>query len=684
MRADQQQTPHLFVREPLAGLGCAGARRGPAALFPCRDQDRPGNAKGATGTMPNVIRRALDEHVATARLLWRHGCRHKLLLATFVGLSVLGVVTESFGVFLLVPLLESMGSRNIFAGVPLLGDVSRLFEALPAEQRLVSAGLVMLAVVLLRGALQMAQEYVGYALPHRVDLALRMEAFDALGATGMQHLDKLGVGQVSSFAVAHPARIGIALRFAAMLVANVAVLASFVLVLATVTPLLSLAAALYLVGSTLVFKRLTSGLVLRIGDETSRAAERFSQVFYELVGGARLIRLAGASAAVRRELAATIATLRTARDRTVAVENMTAPFFSVVGGVLICVLVIAVGLAGSERAGSAVALLIVFVVLLMRVLAPLSIINIARANIVIHLDAFREYERFLVEAAAARERDGIVTHAGLRHEIRLEGVGFAHRPDRAPALVDVDLVIPKGAVTAIVGPSGSGKTTLVDLLARLYRPASGRILVDGRPLDDLVAASWWQRLAVVSQDVVLLDDTVRANLVLGLSRPVAAGELREAARRAAIDTWIESLPEGYETRLGDRGRLLSGGQRQRLALARALLREPELLILDEATSALDTLTEATIQHRLAETAGRCTVIVIAHRLATVRGADQIVALEAGRVVERGRHHDLIARQGLYWRLVQSQSLEADGGPGNAPAGPAGSVAVAPPLPVAAE
>lgn len=610
---------------------------------------------GAVRTMPTEIGRAWREHVDAARLLWRHARGHKLLLGTFVGLSVLGVVTESFGVFLLVPLLESMGSRNIFSDVPLLGEMSRLFDALPAEQRLVWAGLIMLAVVLLRGALQMAQEYLGYALPHRVDLALRREAFDALSAAEMRHLDRLGIGEVSSLAVAHPARIGIALRFAALFVANVAVLVCFVAVLAAVTPVVSAAAMLYLVLSTLLFKHLTASVIARIGAETTAATERFSQVFYEAMGAARLVRLAGATDAVRHEVHGSLRHLRRARDRTVLVENMTAPFFSVIGGLLICGLVIAVGLAGNERAGQAVAMLIVFVVLLMRVLAPLSIINIARSNIAIHLDAFREYERMLEAAHAAREPSGEQAYEGLDREIRLDGVGFAYAPDRAPALDGVDLVIPRGTVTAVIGPSGAGKSTLVDLLARLHRPTSGRILVDGRPLDGLAIDDWRRRLAVVSQEVVLVDGTVRANLLLGLDRDVPVEELTDATRRAALLDWIETLPEAWETRLGSRGRLLSGGERQRLAIARALLRRPEILVLDEATSALDPLTEAEVQRELV--ALGATRIIIAHRLATVRSADRIVVLEKGRVVETGTHHELVHRNGLYARMLGVQPAD---------------------------
>jgi ABC-type multidrug transport system fused ATPase/permease subunit len=181
--------------------------------------------------------------------------------------------------------------------------------------------------------------------------------------------------------------------------------------------------------------------------------------------------------------------------------------------------------------------------------------------------------------------------------------------------------------------------------------------VDSFDLKELAVESWWRRLGVVAQDVVMVNDSIRANLCFGLKVQVSDDQLRAAARLAAIDDWIESLPDGYDTKLGDRGSHLSGGQRQRIALARAFLREPDIIILDEATSALDTLTEKAIQKQLLALARRKTMIVIAHRLSTVRRADNIILIENGRVAEMGKHNELINRRGMYWRMIEAQSLD---------------------------
>jgi ATP-binding cassette, subfamily B, bacterial MsbA len=603
------------------------------------------------------LSRKLRAYKDLLSLLVRYGKSHAGLLLLFLFLAVFGTLTESFGVFLLVPLLQTMGKTNVFASVPLLGRVSEVFDVLPVDQRLLWAGGLMVIVVLLRGALQFSQEFVGYAIPHRIDLHLRLRAYSAFVRTSMQFADSMGAGAVTNVAVNQPARIGIALRFFATLIANGAVLLCYILVLLIVSPFLVLIATIYVVVATLIFRALTTRIVHSVGQELTRSNEVFGQIFFETLNGAKLIRLAGATKDVQRDLESAVNRLREARDKTVAVENMTLPFFSTMGGLLICLVVMGVGMSRTETAGQAVGVLVIFIVLLFRILGPLSIISISRNNIVIHLDAFREFDAFLAAAELAHERDGSIQLQNFSEAIRIEDLSFSYTPDGPKVLEQINLVVPKGQMVAIVGPSGGGKSTIINLITRLYRPDSGRIFVDGNDLNDLAIESWWRRLGVVTQDIIILNDTIRANLSFGLRTQISDDQLRKAAGLAAIEDWIEALPDGYDTALGDRGSRLSGGQRQRIALARAFVRDPDVIILDEATSALDTLTERTIQRQLESLSRRKTMIVIAHRLSTVRRADKIVLLERGRVVETGSHKELVGKRGIYWQMIESQSLE---------------------------
>lgn len=236
----------------------------------------------------------------------------------------------------------------------------------------------------------------------------------------------------------------------------------------------------------------------------------------------------------------------------------------------------------------------------------------------------------------------------LDQAIMFADVTFSYGNAR-PALSRVSVSFNRGETTAVIGPSGAGKSTLVDLIVRLYEPASGSITVDGRDLRDYDLASWLSLIGFVSQDTFIFHGTIRDNIAF--SRPdVPMEKIEAAARKANAHDFIERCPRGYETVIGERGLKLSGGERQRIAIARALLRDPEVLIFDEATSALDTQSEALIQDAIAAISRDRTVIVIAHRLSTVVQADKIVVLECGRVVEEGTHASLLGRGGLYSEL----------------------------------
>ena len=228
----------------------------------------------------------------------------------------------------------------------------------------------------------------------------------------------------------------------------------------------------------------------------------------------------------------------------------------------------------------------------------------------------------------------------------------------APILRDVDFAMPPGSKFAIVGSSGAGKSTIARLLFRFYDPEAGAIEIDGQDISAVTQDSLRRAIGVVPQDTVLFNDTIFYNIAYG--RPGAGrAEIEEAARHARIHDFIESLPDGYETIVGERGLKLSGGEKQRVAIARVVLKAPQILIFDEATSALDTKTEREIQASLAEVAMHRTTLVIAHRLSTVIDADQILVLEAGRIVERGTHGELLVRGGLYATMWARQQEAAE-------------------------
>jgi len=306
------------------------------------------------------------------------------------------------------------------------------------------------------------------------------------------------------------------------------------------------------------------------------------------------------------------------------------------------------------RVGGLIPNLVTFVVALQRLNARLS--NVAHAFSLLEsnqapIDFLNEIQS---DAGKEFRRRGGSRFQRLERDIRLEGVTLRYSPELPASLQAVDLQIRRGQTVALVGPSGAGKSSVADLLVGLYQPTAGRVLIDGQDLNSLDLISWQQRLGVVSQDTFLINASLAENI--GFGRPGASrAEIEAAATLAQASGFIDTLPEGYDTLVGERGYRLSGGQRQRISLARAFLRNPELLILDEATSALDSHSERLVQEALERFEDGHTVLVIAHRLSTVVGADLICVMREGRVVEQGSHAELLSRGGVYRELWDIQA-----------------------------
>ncbi len=292
-----------------------------------------------------------------------------------------------------------------------------------------------------------------------------------------------------------------------------------------------------------------------------------------------------------------------------------------------------------------------FVALSTKLYRPIKYLSRLPAMIQPAVAGGRRLFEFLDAPAGIRDRPDALPFPGVERGIVFDRVGFAYRED-SPVLEDVSIEVEQGTTVAVVGPSGAGKSTLVDLLGRFFEVTSGRILIDGTDIRRFRLRSLREKMGIVSQETVLFHDTVRANIAYGVA--AGAGEVAAAARAAGAHDFIEALPEGYDTVVGERGAELSGGQRQRLAIARAILRDPPILILDEATSSLDTESERRVRRALDWLSEGRTVFVIAHRLSTVRGARRIFVLDGGRIVEAGNHEQLMRASGTYRRLHEMQ------------------------------
>jgi len=322
-------------------------------------------------------------------------------------------------------------------------------------------------------------------------------------------------------------------------------------------------------------------------------------------------------------------------------------------------LVVWVALLQSQAAGTTVGGFVSFIIAMLMLLSPLK--HLADINGPLQRGLAAAESVFQLVDEAAEPDAGSADIGRARGELRFEAVHFAYPGAGREALCGIDLAIRPGETVALVGPSGGGKTTLAGLVPRFFAPTQGRILLDGADIAGLTLASLRANIALVSQEVLLFDDSVTANIAYGAMRGAPTAAVEAAAEAAHALEFIRALPQGFDTAIGEHGARLSGGQRQRLAIARAILKDAPVLILDEATSALDNESERQVQAALDMLMKNRTTLVIAHRLSTIERADRIVVLQQGAIAESGSHRELLARDGLYAQLYRLQFAQAGAG-----------------------
>jgi ATP-binding cassette subfamily C protein len=578
--------------------------------------------------------------------------RHSLLL---LGAIVLSGLTEGLSLALLVPLLPLVGIGDAGSPDRISLLVRRFLEYLRFEPNLLAVGALVLAALALQMAVFLTQSWLAASVQN--DYAARWR--DDLFAAFMRARWPFFVGHKSGVLV--NALIGETNRLsgAVYLVIQLAAGVVVTFVYAGLALLVSwpIAVGLLLLGAVLFTA--TRGLLRRsyeIGVEISGAGDTIQTLAGEFLGGAKVVKATATEEAAGSRFHAVVDDLRRLYFWSSYVPNVTRSIFETcaVAGLVAALIV------GTAWLQIGPARILVVLALFVRLYPRLTGLQQNFQQLNLYLPSIATVGRLLAEAEQAREPlTATPLPAGVDcGPVSIEVRGLAVRYGARRVLDGIDLVLPQGATVGIVGSSGAGKSTLVDCLLRLVEPAEGLILVNGTLLRDLPLAQWRRRVGYVAQETFLFHASVRDNIAWAVPAGTDADEVVDAAARAAcVDEFVAAMPEGYATMVGDRGVRLSGGQRQRLGLARALVGRPSLLILDEATSALDSESEREVMEAIRRLRGETTIVIVAHRLSTVRDCDAIHVLEGGAIVETGTWTELLARDARFKALWALQSSD---------------------------
>jgi subfamily B ATP-binding cassette protein MsbA len=584
---------------------------------------------------------------------------HAWRMAVTILANLLAALLDGFAIALLIPFL------NILFHQPSTslksGWVSKLLNAtvgsqiIPGDEMrsLRNVILLVMASVLLKNLLVWIAGQFGATLQEFVTRDLRNAVYRHLAHLPLGYFTQMKAGQILSRVIndTFEARLILTqivtqgLQAASLVIVYIAILFSIswklTLIALIILPLLG-------VSLQPMLRRLRKGNLRR-----GNVHGEMTSVLQETISGIRLVKASGTESYEEARFAD--GSNKYARSSLKMTRlALVAPPVTEIVGTLIAVLVLWIGALQVLQSGTMTgATLLAFLTLVLRLLQPLKQLSQMRTTAQSSLASAERLFEILDSPAEFQRDSGTRDKATFERDLRFENVSFAYEED-APVLSGIDLIARKGEVVALVGPSGSGKSTLVDLIPRFYEPLEGRILLDGVDTREIKLPALRSLTGIVSQETVLFHDSVRNNIAYGAPGAYTQEQIEAAARAANAHEFIIELPDGYDTMLGERGTRLSGGQRQRLAIARALLSDPPILILDEATSALDTESERLVQEAVDRLLQGRTVFVIAHRLSTVTHADQIVVLDRGEIVERGTHAELLAKRGAYSRLYTLQ------------------------------
>ncbi len=579
----------------------------------------------------------------------------RYLAFMFILTALVAAVTEGVTVSMLVPILDTHNGSSAFSKIPVLGDIAALLDAGDYIGTLKRAALLLAIALLLRGALQYLVQVFAITIQMRLRNIITQRAYDALMTVKTSYINEIDVGTLQNNITTLPHRVTVLLKYFMDMIWNGLLVIIYIILMLVISVEMTIYAAILVVVLSLGLRWFTTGPLRVAGKIRSESQAKTNHVAYETFNGFSLIRLAVAEGIMIEKFRTAFGKMMVASRNVQLFGAIPSPMLATAAGIFICFLLYTAATFNTGKPDDWIPLLLLFIFLLSRILSPVTALNTARTNMQGDMHAFETLESFFSDAITHKQPNGSRKIQSLEKSIELRAVDFSYHANDGPALHNVSTIIKKGEMVAVVGPSGAGKSTLVNLLVRLYDPQNGGIYIDGEDLREFDVFDWRNKISVVSQHTIIFNDSVASNIAFGQS-DIDFENIERAAKMAMADDFIRALPQGYDTLLGDRGTRLSGGQQQRIAIARAILADPEFLILDEATSSLDSVTENAIREAIDHFGKERTTLVIAHRLSTIQKADRIIVMKDGRIAEEGNHVSLAQKGGVYAELLKYQQL----------------------------
>lgn len=572
-------------------------------------------------------------------------------IPTIVFLGVLSSVFEGLGISLFIPVLQTLLQETPQSTnqSPLLQGLFQLLQGIPAQERLWMLPAGIFGCILIKNGLSYTNTVISAWFNSRISHRLRSQVFEQLLSVSYSYLEVQDSGRLMNTLASETWRTSQAISVMISLITTLCTTIVYTLLLLLISWPLTLLIGVVMGIISLIIQFVTRR-IKSIGQQAVQANADLGVRMYEGLIGMRTIRSFGREGYEQQQFDRASQKVRKTLLKVDMLSGTVQPLYEILSALLVLsILVLAV-----LHDRSSLPTLLTFLFMLYRLQPQMQQIDGYRASLQSLSSSIDDVLMFLDRSNKPYLQSGTVPFQKLQERIVLDGVSFRYSAQDQPALNGISLTIPAGKTTALVGPSGAGKSTLINLICRFHDPTTGQIWVDDQPLQDLDLSTWRERMAIVSQDIHVFNATIAENIAYGRLDATPA-EIIAAAKQANAHEFISQLPAGYDTPVGDRGIRLSGGQRQRLALARAIVRNPHILILDEATNALDSISEYLIQEALELFSQDRTVIVVAHRFSTIEHADQIVVLEGGTIVEQGTLDRLLPRGGLFTKMYQLQN-----------------------------